>query len=195
MLTLKEIGPQVNGNEVVFSLYLPSIVSPQFTVYALCISKQSQFDKDVPAQRIPLSQKQIVDSQWGKLDKGLWCSQPMTFSVVTYLYRYEIQGPSKKDGQPVRSLYFGDPFARETSSGVFSVFHIGAEAISITDPARFRVPAMNDAIIYEINVEEFNYTFDGIRERIPYLKSLGINVLEMLPITGISEPSNWGYTQ
>ena len=40
---------------------------------------------------------------------------------------------------------------------------------------------------------EFNYTFQGVIDRLPHLKSLGINVIELLPVTSVAEPSQWGY--
>ena len=73
---------------------------------------------------------------------------------------------------------------------------------------------MEDLIIYELHVRGFTKmaadvtapgTFLGIREKIPYLKELGINAIEMMPIFEFDELSDrrivngkevlnyWGY--
>ncbi|MBR6486532.1 MAG: glycogen debranching enzyme [Lachnospiraceae bacterium] len=74
---------------------------------------------------------------------------------------------------------------------------------------------MQDLIIYELHVRNFTIdpssgvenpgTFDGIREKIPYLKDLGINCVELMPVFEFNEMHNmrevdgkkllecWGY--
>ncbi len=77
----------------------------------------------------------------------------------------------------------------------------------------------NDLIIYEMHLRGFTShlsanvthrgTFDGMREKIPHLKALGINCVELLPIQEFDETANkfvnpetgrplmnyWGYSQ
>ena len=75
---------------------------------------------------------------------------------------------------------------------------------------------MEDLIIYEVHVRGFTKhvssgvenpgTFDGLREKIPYLKDLGVNVVELMPIFEFDEMCDdrivdgqqlidyWGYT-
>jgi 1,4-alpha-glucan branching enzyme len=53
---------------------------------------------------------------------------------------------------------------------------------SFTMPA-FTVPTFNTMVIYELHVGTFNGTFAGAAEKLDYLKNLGINVVEVLPIT------------
>lgn len=192
MFTFSQLGAHVDNTAktVIFSICLPSI-SQSFSVHLLYISKADQYDKSVPSSSIPLKLSPN-QGKWGDLAQLLWESDPMTLPDGTYFYRYEIRGPAKDGSGPVRSLYFGDPFARETSSGIFSIFRIGRTPYTWQQPA-FTVPALNDAIIYELNVAEFNDTFDGVVDRLPYLKSLGINVIELLPVTSVADPSQWGY--
>jgi maltooligosyltrehalose trehalohydrolase len=197
MFSLSEISPHVDSikHTVTFSIYLPSIKSPNFSVNVLYINKANQFNKNVKAFKEPLTPVTPSDPLWGDIDKGLWQSKTIDLppGPGTYYYRFEIIGPSKNDGSQARSRYIGNPCARETSSGVFSVFHIDQPSFQITPSPGYKVPWINNAIIYEINVAEFNYTFAGIIDRLPYLQSLGINVIELMPITGVAEPSNWAY--
>jgi len=194
MFDINEVGAKVTGNSVEFRIYLPNITPDRFKVIAYLISKEDQFDKDIPSQPISLHKVEAFDSRWGDLTKDLWISDPITLESGIYLYRYEITGSSKYNPtKTVSSLYFGDPFARDTADGIFSVVKIGQETQPLESNPTFKVPALKDAIIYEIDVAEFNRNFEGIVTRIPYLNSLGINVIELMPITSVDEPSQWGY--
>lgn len=194
MFNINEVGAKISGNKVEFRIYLPNINSTRFQVNVYVINKVDQFNKDVQSLKISLKQVSSVDLKWGDINKDLWLSDPITLSPGSYLYRYEITGPSKINERIIiDSLFFGDPFARETADGIFSLFHIGKDKESPKYKPSFKVPATNDLIIYEINVAEFNRNFTGIIDRIPYLKSLGINAIELMPITSIDEPSQWGY--
>ncbi len=46
---------------------------------------------------------------------------------------------------------------------------------------------IRDLIIYEMHVRAFNGTYKGLIEKIPYLKELGINAIELLPIFEFDE--------
>lgn len=47
----------------------------------------------------------------------------------------------------------------------------------------FTVPAFNTMVIYELHIGTFNNTFAGAVQKLDYLKNLGINAVELLPIT------------
>lgn len=48
-------------------------------------------------------------------------------------------------------------------------------------------------MVYELQVEEFNDTFDGVVDPLDYLQSLGINCLELMPVTSVKLDFDWGY--
>jgi maltooligosyltrehalose trehalohydrolase len=50
-------------------------------------------------------------------------------------------------------------------------------------------------LIYEIHVGTFTRegTFDALRKRLPYLVSLGVDAIELMPIAEFSGARNWGY--
>ncbi len=91
-----------------------------------------------------------------------------------------------------------DPYAREvTNSAGASVVH---------DPAfdwgddNFQMPAWNELVIYELHVGTFNApdaeqvgTFASVAEKLPYLRDLGINCIELLPATEFPGSRSWGY--
>jgi 1,4-alpha-glucan branching enzyme len=74
----------------------------------------------------------------------------------------------------------------------------------IIDPAvdmpAFTEPTFNTMVIYELHIGTFANTFSGAVEKLDYLKNLGINAVEVLPITQnplFSDHSpadhDWGY--
>ena len=44
---------------------------------------------------------------------------------------------------------------------------------------------LRDLVVYELQVEEFNSTFDGVIDRLDYLQGLGVNCLELMPVTHV----------
>ena len=64
----------------------------------------------------------------------------------------------------------------------------------------FKMPAWNTLVIYELHVGTFNRknpdtvgTFDDVIEKLPYLKDLGINCIELLPVAEFAGGISWGY--
>ena len=64
----------------------------------------------------------------------------------------------------------------------------------------FKEPTFNTMVIYELHIGTFNHTFAGAVQKLGYLKDLGINAVEVLPITqnplfSDHTPSDhdWGY--
>ncbi len=51
-----------------------------------------------------------------------------------------------------------------------------------------------DPVVYEVHVRGFARTFAGVRERLPYLVDLGVDVIELLPVHPFDDSRNyWGY--
>src|SRR5262249_49221392 len=101
-------------------------------------------------------------------------------------YRYAI-----KRGGSVRE--FNDPRAQQLTGfdlpdgfGVRGNDEDKVQSV-IVDPKfdmpAFAVPSFNTMVIYELHIGTFNNTFAGAAEKLGYLKSLGINAVEVLPIT------------
>ena len=64
----------------------------------------------------------------------------------------------------------------------------------------FEIEDYNKLIIYELHVGTFNRknkdavgTFEDVIEKLPYLQSLGINAIELLPIAEFPGGISWGY--
>ncbi|MCC3154671.1 alpha-amylase family glycosyl hydrolase [Hymenobacter sp. BT770] len=91
-----------------------------------------------------------------------------------------------------------DPYARQVthsagSSVIFdSSFDWGDD--------HFQMPSWNELVIYELHVGTFNAadassvgTFLNVVEKLPYLRDLGINCIELLPATEFPGDRSWGY--
>lgn len=145
-------------------------------------------------------------------------------NVEDFEYAYRIDGPNK----PKKGLLFDknnvllDPYARvvagqriwgERKQGAYharvlkDVFDWGDRKQSHKE--------LCDLVIYELHVRGFTQhpsskvkhrgTFEGLREKIPYLKELGVNAVELMPIFEFDETMNarevngqklleyWGY--
>jgi 1,4-alpha-glucan branching enzyme len=108
----------------------------------------------------------------------------------TYLYRFQLLRGSHEV-----TFWFSDPFGRAAGLGTLSAFALtgGPQTFAWTDAA-FTVPEVDDMIVYELNVREFNRDFQGVIEQLDYLSGLGVNVLELMPVTNVKEDVEWGYT-
>lgn len=59
----------------------------------------------------------------------------------------------------------------------------------------FARPAFRDLVIYELHIGTFTPagTFRAAIDRLPYLKELGVNALEIMPVADFAGERNWGY--
>lgn len=91
-----------------------------------------------------------------------------------------------------------DPYAREmtNSNGNSVITRLDFE----WEDQDFKMKSWNNLVIYELHVGTFYRkeldtvaTFDSIIEKIPYLKKLGVNCVELLPIAEFAGGISWGY--
>lgn len=180
-----------------FGLYLPGVQQTAgFQVVVRIIHKDDRFDPNV--------QPVDVDMAWqagSALD--LWtATTTLTLNPANhyglegiYLYRYQLQFTDAAGNQSIITRWFTDPFARQTDIGMLAAVNCTKTpepAFDFADAA-WRTPDLDDLIVYELHVDEFNNTFAGVAERLPYLKSLGINCLELMPVTSTKLDFDWGY--
>jgi 1,4-alpha-glucan branching enzyme len=97
-----------------------------------------------------------------------------------------------------QALWRIDPYAREITSSVGnsvvyrSEFDWGAE--------QFAMPPWNELVIYEMHIGTFNDThtsepgdLNGVIAKLPYLRDLGINAIELMPPMEFAGDFSWGY--
>jgi len=107
----------------------------------------------------------------------------------TYVYRYEIHNPN------VGVIdWVVDPFAREFGTGKLSAFTMGFQEHPWSNQElTWKTPIVNDLVVYELHLEEFGNGIDGAIDRLDYLADLGINCLEIMPVSNVALVVDWGY--
>jgi len=88
-----------------------------------------------------------------------------------------------------------DPVSRLLPEGVHGPTEIvDPESFAWTDSAWRGLP-LRDYVIYELHIGTFTPqgTFDAVIAKLPYLKKLGITVLEIMPVAAFPGERNWGY--
>ena len=156
-------------------------------------------DKE-PYAVIPFPVEYRIGDVWSMVVFGL--------DITQFEYAYRVDGPWK----PEKGLLFDrnhvllDIYAkavtgqriwgeRQTEEGVYHA-RVVRHSYDWGDHGRLRMP-MEDLIIYELHVRGFTMgqnsgvrcpgTFEGLREKIPYLKWLGITAVELMPIFEFDE--------
>jgi maltooligosyltrehalose trehalohydrolase len=95
----------------------------------------------------------------------------------------------------VDDLAVPDPVSRHLPEGVHGPTEIvDPHAFSWTDSGWRGLP-LRDYLIYELHVGTFTPegTFDAAIAKLPYLKQLGITVIEVMPVSAFPGARNWGY--
>jgi len=88
-----------------------------------------------------------------------------------------------------------DPVSRLLPEGVHGPTEIIDPAIFAWTDREWPGLRLNDYIIYELHVGTFTAqgTLDAAVEKLPYLKQLGISVIELMPLAAFPGTHNWGY--
>jgi maltooligosyltrehalose trehalohydrolase len=58
---------------------------------------------------------------------------------------------------------------------------------------QWRTPALADLMLYEVNIAEFGTDLNRAREIVAYLADLGINAIEIMPMSNVGNSVDWGY--
>lgn len=87
-----------------------------------------------------------------------------------------------------------DPASRLQPEGVHGPSQVVDSSFAWTD-AGWQPPSLRNTVIYELHVGTFTPegTFDAVISHLPYLKDLGVNTLELMPVAEFPGARNWGY--
>jgi maltooligosyltrehalose trehalohydrolase len=119
-----------------------------------------------------------------KADKGYWTLNTNKIKPLDS-YKFRLDGTKE----------LPDPASRSQPGGV----HGASQAIDLTSYERkttaWQAPQLTDYIIYELHTGTFTPegTFEGIEEKLQYLKELGITAIEIMPVAQFPGNRNWGY--
>ena len=122
---------------------------------------------------------------------GYW-SADIADAIPGHEYKYVIHNDNQK-------LYRLDPYSRQVTSTVGnSVIH--SLDFDWGESDDFRSAPWNEMVIYEIHVGTFNPetdehvgTFQRAAKKLPYLRALGVNAVEIMPPMSFPGARSWGY--
>lgn len=91
-----------------------------------------------------------------------------------------------------------DPYARQVTNSVGNgvIYHDDFD----WGPDDYKLPSWNELVIYELHIGTFARseegkpgTFDDAIKRLKYLKAMGINAVEIMPVAEFAGDISWGY--
>jgi 1,4-alpha-glucan branching enzyme len=94
-----------------------------------------------------------------------------------------------------------DPRARKVTNSVGTgIVWLPQPGGGRGDVTAFKAPTQDELVVYEMHIGTFNAergkgpgTFASAIEKIPYLRDLGINAVEVMPVAEFSGDFSWGY--
>jgi 1,4-alpha-glucan branching enzyme len=106
-------------------------------------------------------------------------------------YKYVIWNGEQK-------LLKNDPYAKELTNSAGNTIIVDPHFD--WDDVEFNMPVWNELVFYELHVGTFNSpqrdmpgNLKSVTKKIPYLKNLGINAIQLMPIMEFPGDYSWGY--
>jgi 1,4-alpha-glucan branching enzyme len=198
LLPLDKLGArEISPGVIDFGLFLPWVSANDGNrLWVKVIHERDQFLQDI--QPILFELNHSVDTDYG----DYWSvqinvnaqSKPHPKSAWgqtgRYVYRFYLQNPTVHD--PIDWII--DPFAREFGVGKLSAFTLAYEPYTWSDnEAAWKTPALNDLVMYELMINEFGGDVEGTIARLDYLADLGVNCIEVMPVSNVANVVDWGF--
>jgi len=119
------------------------------------------------------------------VDGNLHIADPYTDKILDPVNDLFISSHTYPDLKPY-------PFGKTT--GIVSTFQTAQEPFVWSDAA-FSPSSVNDLVVYELLVRDFtdSSTFKAVIDSLHYLVSLGINAIELMPVSEFEGNESWGY--
>lgn len=140
--------------------------------------------------------------------KRFWVEINNLIPGKEYIFQYLVDG----------SIYIGDPYCEKVSdpwndhyitentypglldyplgkaNGIASVLQTNQTPFNWT-VGNYTPPAQEDLLVYELLLRDFSaeHTFQSIIDTLGYLKLLGINAIELMPVSEFEGNLSWGY--
>ena len=196
LLPLGTLGAiQVNGT-VTFGLWLPWVSAADGNAITVkVIHERDQFLQGIAPQEFAMthSVRPPYGDFWSVTVPIAGTLPPAPGSAWgtpgRYVYRYQIDNP-----QAGRLDWIIDPCAREFGVGKLSAFTLGYQPYAWSaSEAAWRTPPLADLIMYEVNIAELGGDIERASNLMAYLRDLGINAIEIMPLSNVAASVDWGY--
>jgi maltooligosyltrehalose trehalohydrolase len=196
LLPLARLGAHERVPGVVdFGLLLPWVSAANGNrLWVKIIHETDQFLQHVPPLMFELTHS--LDPKYGDYWSGtvdIAATPPPPGSAWgtpgRYIYRYFLRNPNVGDLD-----WIVDPCAREFGVGKLSAFTLGYVPYAWSaQEAAWRTPKLNDLVLYELMLAEFATDLDEAIDRLGYLADLGVNCLEIMPVSNVAMTVDWGF--
>lgn len=197
LLPLDRLGArEVQPGQMQFGVLLPWVSSAGGNRLTIkIIHELDQFLQDVPPLEFELQHGSDPDygDYWSASVTIRTADRPRPESAWgtpgTYVYRYQLQNPN------VGVIdWIIDPYAREFGTGKLSAFTLGYQPYQWSaQESAWRTPALHDLVMYELMLNEFGGGIDGAIGHLPYLADLGVNCVEVMPVSNVGIEVDWGF--
>jgi maltooligosyltrehalose trehalohydrolase len=186
-----ELSPKV----VQFGIFLPGVDPANgYAVSVKIIHETDQYLQGVPP--VAVAQTHSVDPTYGDYWSGVINLTTTPAPVGSafgqngrYVYRYIIHSPTRGDID-----FIIDPFSREVGVGRLSAITVGGAPYTFSNNETvWKTPLLKNAIIYELMISEFRDDLGRTIAQLPYLADLGINCIEVMPVSNVLSTIDWGY--
>ncbi|MBI3194215.1 MAG: hypothetical protein HYZ34_07090, partial [Ignavibacteriae bacterium] len=177
---------------------LPSVASDDSTSFRLRVSNKDYVLVRIAPAGQPIATAEPIVMNHGTDNDNWWVN--INLAPGTYEYMYEIE-----NGKMIH-----DPWGRQIGQNG-TKFTVGPEGLTDDNyswrDGSYQRPPMNKLVLYELNVTEFAGGYTGLGpgqirwshmiDLLPYLDSLGINGIELMPVTDYGNIGtsgfSWGY--
>lgn len=140
--------------------------------------------------------------------KHYWVTLNGLSSAREYIFQYWVDGEiligdpyAEKVSDPWNDKYISDDtypdlihYPEGKTTGIATVFQTQPESYTWT-ASGFKPPAVTDLVVYELLVRDFVHAhcYQSLIDTLPYLKDLGINTIELMPVNEFEGNLSWGY--
>jgi glycosidase len=188
---IKEGINYIDSTQVTLCLYSP------FKEFAFVLGDFNNWELDSNYYM-----KRSPDNQY------FWLSLKNLIPSKEYIFQYFVDG----------EIYIGDPYAEKVSdpwndsyissstypnmltypsgkaSGIASVLQTQQPEYDWKHTS-YNVPPKSELVIYELLIRDFHasHTFQSVIDSLAYLRNLGINAIELMPINEFEGNNSWGY--
>ncbi len=193
----RETSPEV----IDFGIFLPWVFAEHGNrIFVKIIHEKDQFIQDVQPMKFEMNQSEDPDygALWSAgvvIDPDSEDRHPGSHwgDDGRYVYRYHLECPRLRE--PIDWII--DPFAREFGIGKLSAITKGYRRLYQHEwddnEEAWKTPSLDELVVYELMINEFGGGIDEAIDRLDYLRDLGINCIEVMPVSNVSNEVDWGF--
>ncbi len=182
---------RVDVQTAILSLYAPQkkhvFALGNFNDWKVNVDYQMKLSSDMTTWWIELSG--LDDTEWQMY-------QYLVDGVIKIADPYsELILDETNDGSiPLQLNSVPASFPKGQTAGHVSIFKTQKEAFP-WQATSFVAPEVEELVIYEMLMRDFlkDHSFQSLKDTLPYLKRLGINAIEVMPVSEFENNQSWGY--